>query len=185
MIQRRLPPTLRGMKWVGYVALLVAPWAWAQTPPAYYFQDSGTKPQDLLKKKSGLEGKMFQQKTFDGKSLATKELPAKQFDAKAFRSNSFETKTAPGKEFPSQMSSLGNKEFETKQAVLPTAGPAPWWKRIFGIKRAPQNDKAFPVATVPTPLNSDLQQKIENREKLKTLELPKIKPTREEINKLK
>ncbi|MCX6897239.1 MAG: hypothetical protein NT105_00940 [Verrucomicrobia bacterium] len=156
------------MKWIVFVALLAAPLAFAQTP---------SNKLDAYKK-SSFEGKAFDTKTFTTKNFQTKEFETRQFETKAL---------------PAKANPMGGEHFAAKPFTSPTEKKVSWWKKLFGIRESGMNGKAvssksfattgFETKAMPTKVDGKMQEKVDRVLDPKTLVMPNIKPTPEEMNK--
>jgi len=156
------------VKWFVLVALLVAPVAFAQTP---------SKKFDPYKK-SGFEGRVFDTKTFTTKTYQTKE-----FDTKLFETKEFATKT----------SQMMEERFAAKNFTPPTEKKVSWWQKLFGTRQSSLGEKTvanknfattnFDTKAMPTKVDGKLQEKVDHLRSPKSLAMPNIKPTPEEMNK--
>lgn len=167
MIWGRSETSLQAVKWIVLVALLVAPAAFAQTP---------SKQFDPYKK-SSLGSKVFDTKTFTSKNFQTKEVESKQFETK---------------EFPAQTSSMMGERFASKN-FAPPEKKVSWWQKLFGTRDAGMSGKTaasknyattnFASKAMPTTVDEKLQEKVDHMRSPKSLAMPNIRPTPEEINK--
>ncbi len=156
------------MKWIVFVALLVAQVAFAQTP---------SKQFDAYKK-SSFEGKVFDTKTFTTKTYHTREFESKQYETK---------------EFSAQNSSMMGDQFASKNFTPPPQKKLSWWQRLFGTRDAGMSSKTassknfptsnFDTKTAQTSVDGKMQEKVDHVRNPKALAMPNIKPTPEEINK--
>lgn len=156
------------MKWIVFIALLVRPLAFAQTP---------SKQFDPYKK-SSFEGKMFDTKTFTTKTFQTKEFETKQFETK---------------EFPTKANQMEEQHFATKPFTPPTEKKVSWWQKLFGSHQSSMSGKTvtsknfattnFVTKAMPTKVDGKLQEKVDHLLSPKALAMPNIKPTPEEMNK--
>lgn len=168
LIPDRSRTRLHVVKWIVFVALLVAPLAFAQTP---------SKQFDAYKK-SSFEGKAFDTKSFTTKNFQTKE---------------FETKRFVTKEFPAKASPMMEERFGTKAFTPPTKKKVSWWQKLFGTGESDVSGKAvsgknfattgFETKAMPTKVDGKMQEKVDRLLEPKTLVMPNIKPTPEEMNK--
>lgn len=155
------------MKWIVYATLLVAPTVFAQTP---------SKQFDPYKK-SSFEGRKFDTKTFTTKTFPTREFETKQFETK---------------EFPAKASPMAGERFDTK-AFAQTEKKASWWQRLFGTRQSDLSGKGVPekgfdtkgfaTKTAQTKVDGKMQEKVDHVLNPRSLMLPNIKPTPEDLNK--
>ncbi|MFA6561662.1 MAG: hypothetical protein WCV00_07105 [Verrucomicrobiia bacterium] len=156
------------MKWIVFTALLVVAVAFAQTP---------TKKFEPYKK-SGFEGKMFDTKTFTTKTFQTKE---------------FETKRFETKEFPAKTNQMMEEHFDAKAFAPPTEKKVSWWQKLFGTHQSSMSGKTvegqsfatknFTGKAARTKVDGKMQEKVDHLLNPKSLTMPNIKPTPEEMNK--
>ncbi|MBI5684653.1 MAG: hypothetical protein HZC54_06205 [Verrucomicrobia bacterium] len=155
------------MKWIVFTAVLAATVVFAQTP------SKKLEPY----KKSKFEGRGFDTKTFTTKTFPTKE---------------FETKRFETKEFPVQASPAVGERFDT-HAFAPPEKKVSWWQRLFGTHKSDASGKGVPeksfatkgftAKAAQTKVDGKTQEKVDRVLDPKTLAMPNIKPTPEDLNK--
>ena len=148
------------MKWLVLMLLVVVPWVSAQTLSRKF--DAS--------KKSSFEGKTFNTKSFDtGKTYETKQ---------------FDTKQAPTRQYPTRTNTSEGQLYTTKN-FEPAGEKQSWWKKLFARKTSDENAKVYATTNAVTRMNPRLKEQLDHVEPLKRAELPKIRATPEEINRLK
>lgn len=152
------------------VVLLVPPLVFAQTP------SSAFDPY----KKSSLQGRTFDTKTFT---------------TKAFQTQEYATKTVNTKEFATKTSPMGEEHFASKNFEPPAPEKKlSWWQKLFGTHTSSMGDKTVAgknYATTnftggknaQTKVNEPLQDKYDHMMSPRALAMPAIKPTPLELNK--
>ncbi len=121
---------------------------------------------------------MFDTKTFTTKNFQTKEFETKQFETK---------------EFPDKTNQMTEERFATKAFTPPTEKKVGWWQKLFGTRESDVNGKAvsnknfattgFETKAMPTRADGKMQEKVDRVLDPKTLVMPNIKPTPEEMNR--
>jgi hypothetical protein len=147
--------------------VLAATVAFAQTPGKQF------EPY----KKSKFEGRGFDTKTFTTKTFPTKEFGTKPYETK---------------EFPTQASPMTGARLDT-HAYAPAQKKTSWWQRLFGTGKSDMSGKGvaekgfatkgYATAAAPTKGDGKMQEKVDRLMDPKTLAMPTIKPTPEDMNK--
>ena len=156
------------MKWIVFVVLLVPALASAQTPSKQFDPN----------KRSSFEGRVFDTKTFSTKTFQTKEVETKPFETK---------------EFATKTSQMGEEHYATKPFAPPTDKKVGWWQKLFGSRQSDMSGKTvdgknfatsnFAAKAMPTKTDGPLQEQLDHMRSPRSLAMPNIKPTPEEINK--